>query len=295
MANIEDGHFFQRSGTLPGPSIMIIGGTHGNERTGVEVVRRLVRDITEGKQNLFAGKLTLVLGNIPAIVQNVRGVEGRDLNRYFSPRALANDDGSAEYRRAHELVPYIAAADVVIDLHATNKPSVPFVCSKNDAAHREVFRWFAPECILADPNFFLGGGASVTIDECADSIGKIGICFEAGWVGDDSLIANVYESAVRYLVSVGVLHGKKQDAPPYVAPVYEMVDAILRDDRIFAFAEGKGLSSFEKICEGEVIGYHDADPVTSRHNGVIVFPKLPEHQSIGKPVCYIAKHIAESE
>lgn len=291
MLTIDDGIFFQRSGTLPGPSILVIGGTHGNERTGVEVVRKLYRDIIEGKQNMFSGTLTLVLGNIPAIAENVRGIEGRDLNRYFSEEALRKDDGSAEYRRAQELVSYIAAADIVIDLHATNKPSDSFVCTKNDEAHRDVFRWFSPTYVLCDPQYFLGGGVSVAIDEYADTLGKVGLCFEAGWVGDGSLVSGVYESLVQYFVNTGILHGKKRQVPTCLAPTFEMVDAILRDDREFTFAEGKGMRSFEKICEGEIIGYHNAEPVVSRWNGVIVFPKLQEHQSLGKPVCYIAKYV----
>jgi hypothetical protein len=41
-----------------------------------------------------------------------------------------------------------------------------------------------------------------------------------------------------------------------------------------------------------VIGYQGEEPVIVKEEGVIVFPKLPEHQNPGKPVGYLAKEVS---
>jgi len=287
----NDENIFQIRGSLSAPSVMIIGGTHGNERTGIAVVRQLQRDIASAKYTVIGGTLTLVLGNPAAIKQNVRAIDGRDLNRYFSSESLRNNDGNIEWNRATQIAELIRQSDVVIDLHATNKPSVPFVASKNDDAHRNVFRWFRPECVLVDPQYIFGGGVPVAIDEYADNQGKVGLCFETGWVEDESITPQVFESVVRYLVDVGILEGEKSIAPDIDAAVYKIAGLISRDDRVFTFADGRGKTSFEHIYANDVVGYHGDEAVVAENDGVIIFPKLPEHQFIGKPVCYLAKKI----
>lgn len=287
----NDENIFQTRGSLSAPSVMILGGTHGNERTGIAVVRQLQNEIASGKYTVIGGALALVLGNPAAIEQNVRAIDGRDLNRYFSHVALSNDDESEEWNRATQIAELIRQSDVVIDLHATNKPSVPFVASKNDAEHRNIFRWFHPNCVLVDPEYIFGGGVPVAIDEYADNQGKVGLCFETGWVEDESITPQVFESVVRYLVDVGILEGEKAVAPNIDAAVYEITGSILRDDRVFTFADGRGKSSFEHIDENDVVGYRGDEAVVAENDGVIIFPKLPEHQAIGKPVCYLAKKI----
>lgn len=291
MNEFGDDNMISFSGSISGPSILIIGGTHGNERTGIAIVRQLRDDIVSGRRPVVSGALTLMLGNPAAIAQGVRAVDGRDLNRYFSSEMLANDDGSAEFQRAAMIVNAVRLSDVIIDIHATNKPSVPFAIAKNDDAHRNVFRWFRPSCVLTDPQYIFGGGSPVTIDEYADSIGKVGLCFETGWVNDESIIPAVTESVTQYLIDVGIFSGEKIVPPAIDSAIYEIVAAIARDNRSFAFAEGRGMSSFEPIASGDVLGYHDDRPVVAEHDGVIMFPKLPEHQVVGKPVCYLAKRV----
>ena len=292
MYDFGDENMIAFSGPVSGPSIVIIGGTHGNERTGIAVVQQLRDDVASGRRSVVSGTVTLVLGNPLAIDQGVRAIDGRDLNRYFSPLMLAGDDGSEEFRRAGMIANIIQSSDVVIDIHATNKPSVPFAIAKNDEAHRDVFRWFAPLCVLTDPAYIFGGGVPVTIDEYADSIGKVGLCFETGWVNDESIIPAVTESVVQYLTDVGIFSEEKIAAPSIDGAIYEIVAAVLRDDRPFRFAEDRGMSSFEPIASGDTLGYHESEPIIAEHDGVIMFPKLPEHQTVGNPVCYLAKKIA---
>lgn len=291
MNIVDHDDIFSVVSSVPGPSVVILGGTHGNERTGIEVVRQLREDILTKRRVVVSGTLTLILANQPAIAQNVRAIDGRDMNRRYSAQALATDDGSYEFQRTTTIAQYVQRADVVLDIHAMNVPSVPFVASKNDQAHRDVFRWFQPKNILTDPRYVFGGGVPVATDEYADSLGKVGVCLEAGWVGDATLLPSITESVTRYLTDVGIFSGETQVAPEFDGVVYEILEPIVRDDRPFVFAEGRGASSFDPIHSQELIGHCGADAVVSPCDGIIVFPVLPEHQAVGKPVCYIAKRI----
>ena len=104
------------------PSVMVVGGTHGNERNApwlLEFWRSQPQDLAS--QGLG---LALVLGNPGAHAANRRYLE-RDLNRSFDPALWAGvSSGQAELVRARELVDQFGPAglepcSVVLDLHST--------------------------------------------------------------------------------------------------------------------------------------------------------------------------------
>lgn len=113
--------------------ILVIGGMHGNETLGLEVVK------------LFQSKPVLdvdtLLANEQAIEANSRYV-GQDLNRSFP-----GDNTSKEYepRRAAEILEKAKGYDVVLDFHNT-------YCPENDCG-------------------FVGDTASVTLTDVAWVLG----------------------------------------------------------------------------------------------------------------------------
>lgn len=102
--------------------IVVVGGTHGNERGGVWTVRNL---LTDPMAFAFPGlHVEGVVGNPAAVDRNLRYLD-RDLNRCFGPE-LENcrpDSPERERRRALELRDYIQSRgeipDLVVDLHNT--------------------------------------------------------------------------------------------------------------------------------------------------------------------------------
>ena len=69
-------------------SIVVVGGTHGNEYTGVWVTKALDRKIQKAAQPLYQTfQLSTILGNPQAHLLNKRFVD-QDLNRQFSHKAL---------------------------------------------------------------------------------------------------------------------------------------------------------------------------------------------------------------
>ena len=110
----------------------MVGGTHGNEYTGVWVIKALSRAKSSINLKYPSLNITTLLGNPEAHIQNKRFID-EDLNRKFSHEALMKDidkdDGDDlpyETRRAREINQLLgpkfddeATSDVVIDLHST--------------------------------------------------------------------------------------------------------------------------------------------------------------------------------
>jgi len=120
--------------------VAIVGGTHGNERVGVELVRQWANaDHLIRRDRTF--DVVAVVGNPAAVAVNRRYVDA-DLNRQFLGAAVAPDGTGTEAARAKELdallgpkgpavddvtaaadTPLAApatGADFVIDLHSSN-------------------------------------------------------------------------------------------------------------------------------------------------------------------------------
>ena len=106
-------------------TIVVAGGTHGNERTGVRLVQKWMEH-PECYSSLCSAKVDLVLSNPEAVRLN-RRYRDFDLNRAFSQTCLDvnADPQQYEFRRAKELNalygPKGAATktDLLLDVHNT--------------------------------------------------------------------------------------------------------------------------------------------------------------------------------
>ena len=283
-------------GAQKGPTIVVLGGIHGNERTGVEVVKKLAYQFEHGEIELAAGVLYLILGNPKAIVRDTRGSEDHaDLNRCFKRDVLARIPETYEQTRAHELAQILATADISIDLHATNKPSVPFLCCAVDEVHEKIYQWFDCDRVLADPRYILGG-EPVTTDEFIDLNGGVGICYETGQSKDLSRIDEVLGDVMNVLRDQNMVAAHPTPAHPSMRgggsrSVFELVSVINLTEAGFCYEGNLGGGSFEEFTIGQTIGYVGDEPIVAEFEGVVVFPKIPELQTLGKPVVYLAKKI----
>jgi aspartoacylase len=101
---------------IPFDTVVIVGGTHGNERTGVSLVHHWQQAPGEVQRAGFATRL--LLANPEAVRQNRRFIDC-DLNRSF----LAHQKGAGyERERAREIRAWIEQAGrrtFVVDLHTT--------------------------------------------------------------------------------------------------------------------------------------------------------------------------------
>ena len=88
-------------------NVCVIGGTHGNEKLGVELVKQWLADPSRLRGDRTSFEVKSIIGNPIAVQKNVRYVS-KDLNRQFLGKELESKVGKegaddAEYQRACEL------------------------------------------------------------------------------------------------------------------------------------------------------------------------------------------------
>ena len=118
-------------GPRPGPTLLCVGGLHGNETAGIQALGRVLERL-EPREAELAGEVVAVAGNQQALAVGRRFVE-RDLNRVWTGerlgriRAEGSPGKDAEAREQLELLEVIegvvAAARgpvYVLDLHTTS-------------------------------------------------------------------------------------------------------------------------------------------------------------------------------
>jgi hypothetical protein len=135
----------------PGPHVLIIGGVHGDEVNGVEIIRRLLEHNTF--KNLLIGSVIAVpLLNVHGFINYSRDVpDGKDVNRSF-PGTLAGSLASRVARILSKNV--IPQVDVIIDNHTGgqfryNYPQIRI--NKGDDLSYQLARAFNPPFIIQKP------------------------------------------------------------------------------------------------------------------------------------------------
>lgn len=133
----------------PGPTLLVVGGMHGNEPAGVAAARRVLAALQE-RELPMQGRFLALAGNLEALRQERRFL-ARDLNRGWGRRAvaaLAGRDGDAlspEDREQRELLQRFAEVErtasgplVFVDLHTSSAAGPPFLCLADTIDNRRL-------------------------------------------------------------------------------------------------------------------------------------------------------------
>lgn len=101
------------NGTQPGPTLCLTAAVHGDELNGIEMVRRVMHDLSPDK--VSGAIIGVPIVNVQGFRRGSRYLpDRRDLNRYFP----GNPNGSAAARIANSLfLNVVAKCDALIDLH----------------------------------------------------------------------------------------------------------------------------------------------------------------------------------
>lgn len=119
VANLPSGtqidlhaHVFRSKNS--GPTLLVIGGVHGDEINGIEIVRRAVREKMFSK--LKCGSVIAVpLLNVYGFINFSRGFpDGKDVNRSFPGTRSGSLASRVAYAFTNEILPL---ADIAIDFH----------------------------------------------------------------------------------------------------------------------------------------------------------------------------------
>ncbi len=201
-------------GSAPGPTVVALGGVHGNEPSGVhaicEVLSTLQRNRIRFKGNFFG-----LAGNLKALQLGIRFIDA-DLNRLWESSLLSGDQGRelAEYEELHALkeeltrIAGIAEGPIILlDLHSFSGDGPPFVISDEAAVFEAVLRGLPFPVILGMIDKVRG-----TLNHFMRALGHLGMAVEGGQHDDPQTIPNQALFLWLFLLKKGHIH--EVDAPP---------------------------------------------------------------------------------
>lgn len=153
-------HLHLRDSGHPGPTVMLVALTHGNELCGALALDWLLRHDVRP----LRGRLVLAFANVqafdrfdPADPFASRYVD-EDLNRVWDDAVLRGPRQSAELQRARSLRPFIDGADLLLDLHSMQEPGAPAltICGMSDKSVPLARALGQPATLLVDTGHAAG-------------------------------------------------------------------------------------------------------------------------------------------
>ena len=294
----------QFAGLEPGPKLLISAAVHGNEIAGVGAIQKLMAQLDSGALTLLRGTLTLIPIVNPLAHQLERREGDRNLNRNLRPPVVVQD---FEDRIARQLCPWLAWADVLLDLHSFQGQGQPFAMmgprdntgplepfSHEQAegrlalcvgTERIVEGWLSTYALGLQRRATRGGSTreaalqqdphyGVGTTEYMRSQGGYCITLECGQHADPEAPGFAYRAILRVLVQLGMLDANAVEPRPAAQPellqLYEVIDREHEGDRF-----ERAWASFDAIEKGQRIGTrHDGTPVLAPDGGRIVFPAV---------------------
>lgn len=296
------GHY---RGSAPGPTLIAVGGLHGNEPAGVAALERVIEFLND-RDMPMRGQLVALIGNVRALELNQRYID-QDLNRMWLAEAIEAARQEPAELLDNEQRQQLALLDVInefadaagspvvfLDLHTTSSESAPFVCFGDTLAGRAVAQKFPVPLILGLEEQLDG-----TFNEFVSSIGHIGLIFEGGRHEDESSVG-YHEAAVwTALTATGQINAASVPrADRFRELLAESAKGLPRVVEIRyrhgiddgdGFRMRPGYENFHPLEPGEVVADDHTGPVSVTEGGRIL---LPLYQNIGNDGFFVCREIS---
>jgi ectoine utilization protein EutE len=292
-----------------GPTVLVMGGNHGDEYQGQIAAMKLARELTPEQ---VTGRLILIPSlNFPAALAATRlsPIDGMNLNRAFPGEAEGPVTGQIAHFLTNVLFPL---SDVVIDIHSGGR-SMEFVpCAHMHlvADREQRARMFAAMMAWGTDFAFLYADIAGTglLPVEAENQGKLVVTTELG--GGESIPASVHriaQSGLRnVLIHVGLLKGVEQTRASLGKAPTILTQALNREDYLLAPESGV----FE-ICvdlgapvkRGDTVGFihhlerpdRAPETIVAQSDGYLITMRAPCLTRQGDCVAVIAKEVSPDE
>lgn len=203
-------------GRQSGPTLALIGGTHGSEVAPIVALQRLRGELDPAQ---LRGTLLIVhVANMPSFLGRTvyySPMDGKNLNRVYPGKA----DGTASERIAHAITTeIIERADYLVDMHAGdgNESLRPYTYwsslgldRRADSVSREMALAWGHERIVVDNDRPRDLAASLYTQNTAHLRGRPAITTETGWLGipDELMIQSNVTAALRLMRYLRMIPG----------------------------------------------------------------------------------------
>jgi N-alpha-acetyl-L-2,4-diaminobutyrate deacetylase len=291
-----------------GPTVLVLGGVHGDEPEGQVAALNLVRETSPEDVN---GRLIVIPCASPeASHANTRlWPSGANFNRSFPGSA----DGPVDRQLADFITRFlIAEADIVIDMHSGGRSSLFGVWSEmhwvDDPEQRRqmvggMLAWNTPMHFV----YIDVAGTGLLVGE-AEAQGKIVVATELG--GGGHVLASTHRIAIDGLRNVlrhfGVLAGAEQSREELGLDPPVIVRATDEDNYLFAPDAGHWetlVDVGDRVEPGQLVGrihYIDrpdraSEPVTAAAGGVVCVVRAIAPTEQGDNVLVVGREIDVAE
>jgi succinylglutamate desuccinylase len=269
-------------GGASGPTLIVIGGMHGNEPAGIVAAREALAAVDARG---VRGEIVALIGNLRATLIGRRFI-AQDLNRMWTAdRLAAARAGGSPDPEMHELAELAGMIEQVIarargpvfvlDLHTTSAPGFPFAVVGPTPAHRQLAAAFPLPGILGLEETLTGvltrylgergcvtlaiEGGQHTTSAAADNLAAvITIALEATGV-----VAEVPGAAAARAHLLAV-----RGALPHVIEV--VVRHALRPDH--GFRMEPGFANIERVAAGTLLARDASGEIHAPFDGVVLLP-----------------------
>ncbi len=180
-------------GKKAGPCILLIGGLHGDETNGVEIVRQIV---TKGLNKPEIGTVICIpLLNVFGFINQTRAFpDGRDLNRVFPGSNTGSLASRFAFHLMNEVIPHV---DFCIDYHTGGAQRFNYSQIRIDEGCDETFELAK---IFASPYIVYSKSPERTFRKSITKLGKKVLLFEGG--KSLNLDKNVTKSGIQGAINV---------------------------------------------------------------------------------------------
>lgn len=286
---------------------MLMAGLHGNEPAGIAAVRRLLATLERHGCGV-RGRVEAVAGNLAALAVNRRFID-QDLNRLWTARQVAAldrsrpEDDDTERREQRALLAILRARAteaaareqplVMIDLHSTSGPSVPFSIINDTLRSRQLATATRVPLILG-----LEESVSGTLLDFAEDQGHAYVLFEGGEHRHPETAVMLEAAVWRVLVALDVV--RENDVPGLDDQWARLAASVRAAPRLLEVTyrhevpEGNGFRmlsghrGFEKVSAGQVVAEDRHGGVAIPADGVLL---LPLYQDKGDDGFFLARAV----
>lgn len=290
-------------GDRPGPTLICMGGLHGNEPAGVLALQEVLESLRAGDERI-AGELIALVGNRQALAVGRRFID-HDLNRAWHRERLgrllkSTGHGQAEDREQLELdatlqriIDEAPGRVFLLDLHTTSGPGSAFAILDDTLPNREIALDFPVPLVLGLEEELGGTLASYLTAQGVTVLG-----FEAGQHEDPGSVHRAAAAVWVALDSCGILvgDGRRQALEArtvlaeQTASDVGIVEVLYRYDIDSAngFWMEPGFESFQPVEAGQVLARNGTATVQAPRDGMLL---MPLYQDQGEDGFFLTRQI----
>ena len=283
-----------------GPTVVLFGGIHGNEKAGVLALKDIFDKLSPEQ---IKGSVYAIAGNLKALSADKRFLKA-DLNRLWTHDALETlihqtvlSDEQHEQHELFSILTYILNRNkppyYFIDLHTTSSKTKPFITINDALINRKFSKLFPLPIVLGIEEYLEGPLLSYI-----NTLGYVSLGFESGQHESPAALTNAISFVQQTLVITGLC--RKHDFDDYdegyermkaetenMDEVYEVVYMhYLKNGDQFKMA--KGFESFQSVEKGRLLARINGQYVYAPFEGEIF---MPLYQRSGKEGFFLIRKI----